>query len=164
LQQQAAVKTTNDGEANDEFDVKKYVANYLNLRGNRVVQGEFVKSPNANYVDAVAIWTFDALKSLKQQLQHELSNQSQYCRLRIFFELIPEFNRNMKVVTDTLSTVELVQDSQHRQLQQNLVVEWSTNWNNNNELETVSIKTRNGEPVAFLNKIVIRRDLIPPAR
>jgi hypothetical protein len=146
-----------------DFDVKQYVAEHLNGLNNRVVRGEFTKSSDANYPDEVAIWTFEALDRLKKELPLELSNESQYYPLRIYFRLIPEFNRNMKTVLEALSTVERVDGPNRIKGYPNLLVEWAADWKNN-ELESVSIKTRNGEPVAFLNKIVIRRDTIPPAR
>jgi hypothetical protein len=136
---------------------KQYVANRLNSRSDRV------NTYGDGTPDRVTSWTFEALKHLKQQLESTLSNQSQYSQLRLFFELIPEFNRNMKAVSDALSTVVLVQDNRRHYQQQNLVVEWAADWKNN-ELESVSIKTKGGEAVTFLNKIVIRRDLMQPPR
>lgn len=90
----------------DCFDVKKYVADYLNGRRDRVVVGEFAKSTNLNHPDRVVSWTRDALTNLKQQLASARSNNSQHNQLRVFFELIPEFNRNMRAVLEALSSTE----------------------------------------------------------
>jgi hypothetical protein len=140
----------------NEFDVKEVVAEFLNARNDRVVNGVF------NDAQVVG-WLCTNLTALRCMWQpppfnhHQYQSEQEHSRLIVHLHLIPQYKHNMNVA---LAALPAMLRNQRGTCVFDIV--WS-DWSGD-ELESRSIKQRDGGlPVAFLNKVLIRRSNIGSA-
>jgi hypothetical protein len=133
-------------------DVKEIVVDFLNARTDRIVHGEF----NEVYVTQ---WLGTALRHITEQFstknRHVSSDEQNITR---FLRMIPQFKRNLMAIENALSVLKM--DAKNRW---NVAVEWGE-WNGD-DMESKNITlSDSGESLSVLNKVVVRRSNMAPAR
>jgi hypothetical protein len=134
-------------------DVKEIVVDFLNARTDRIVHGEF----NEVYVTQ---WLGPALHYITEQFstknRHVLPDEQNITR---FLRMIPQFKRNLMAIENALSVLKI--DAKTGRW--NVAVEWGEWIGDDVESKSITLSD-SGESLSVLNKIVVRRSNMAPAR